>query len=246
MMAIFFTFDDDFLYPKNYVANMIDTIERFNRKALITVHGSIFAPDVDWYYERSRAYGIRQPLYEFKFVQLPGSATVAFHTSTLHIKYEDFPREPMVDLKFAIIAMEQNIPIIAIPRPQGWVKFLELEGLWQEYNGKITHHTPATIAAAPWSFDRFRDIYKPFIDQLDKKSYAWLDSEVLDCLESGVPDSWNETRQAKNSRNRHIELVQEINNTHRIQRYLKSQARKVKRYILLLLKIIKVIIRKYF
>lgn len=224
----YFTFDDDFIYPDNYVSNLIDAIDKFNRKAVVTVHGSLFAPDVDWYYERSKGYAVRQALNEYKFIHLPGSATVAFHTSTLKVQYEDFPREPMVDLRFGTLALEQNVPIIAIPRPKGWIKFLELEGLWEANLEVITHHTPATIKAGPWNFERFRKIYRPFIDQLDKNGLERLDSDVLDCLEEGVPQTWGETPQAVSSRLKHIELIQKLNNTHRISRFLKKIVRSVK------------------
>jgi len=216
----FFTFDDDFIYPNDYAAKMVAAIDMFNKKALVTVHGSIFAPQADWYYERSSVYEVRRELDSYKFVNLPGSGTLAFHTSTLDVKYEDFPRKPMVDLKFAILALEQNVPILAVPRPKGWLKFLELEGLWQQNVKEITHHTTETINAGPWSFDRNRNSYQELIHALEEKDLAKLDDEVMSCLDRGTPTSWSDTKLAFSTRSKHIELIQEINNTHRLRRFI--------------------------
>lgn len=223
-----FTLDDDFILPSDYVLKMKNAIDTFDKKAIMTVHGSIFAPNADWYFERSVVYEVKQALDHFRFVNLPGSATLAFHTSTLDIQYSDFPKTPMVDLQFAIQALEQQVPILAIPREEDWLSFLNYSGLWEVNKNEMTHHTTAMINHAPWSFNRCVTYYRSFAKNLDTADLKQLDPEVLACLEHGFPRSWGDTKIARITKARHKELIQTLNNTHKVSRFVKRKLRALK------------------
>lgn len=136
-----FTLDDDFVRPKNYVERMKDTIDLYDRRIVVGVHGSIFDPIGEWYYQRTAAFGWKQALYEQKLVSLIGSGLAAFHTSELDINFSDFLPNVMVDLQISIEARKRGLPIVCIERPAEWVQFIGYEGLWEEYVSKLTHHT---------------------------------------------------------------------------------------------------------
>jgi hypothetical protein len=223
-----FTLDDDFVFPADYISRMKHAIDRFDKKAIMTVHGSIFAPNADWYYERSIVYEVKQALDTYRFVNLPGSATLAFHTSTLDIQYSDFPKTPMVDLQFAIQALEQQVPILAIPREESWLSFLNYSGLWETNKNEMTHHTSAMLKHGPWSFDRCRAFYRTFANSLSPDLLTQLDTEVLKCLDHGFPRSWGDTKIARITKARHRELIQTLNDTHKISRFVKRNLRALK------------------
>lgn len=119
-----FTFDDDILYPANYVQRMIHFIELLSRKAIVGVHGVNF-PDGDFsdvsqrtvYYFGSMHYGA--------FVDLLGTGTTAWHSSLLKPNLDDFPTKGVCDLWFSRLATEAEIPLFSVPREKDWLKQIE-------------------------------------------------------------------------------------------------------------------------
>jgi len=206
----YFSLDDDFIFPSDYVAKMKGLLNEFNSSVTLTVHGSIFAPGAEWYYEKTVVYTARRALSAHKLVTLPGSGTFVFDQSSLKVRYEDFPPEPMVDLKFAILAREQNLPIICVARQEKWLESLAAPGLWEAFLERITHHTRVMRETAPWDFEVMREIYRPLFDRAVQHdpSAALLDPEVKLALRGGgIPSSWCRSVNTIKKRNDYLRLI---------------------------------------
>lgn len=131
--AYVFTLDDDLIYPTDYVARMIHQIEMLNRSSVVGLHGVIFPhgefaklSDRTVFHFRRQAPG--------HFVDLLGTGTTAWHSSTFKPTLEQFPSKGVCDLWFAAAAATQAVPLYAMPRTDNWVSEHTRfdDSLWRE------------------------------------------------------------------------------------------------------------------
>ncbi len=133
----YLTIDDDIIYPDDYCVKMIDAVERYNRKSIITVHGNkIKQPFTDFYKDRD-CFRHKESLASDTVVDFPGTGTVAFHTDTLKFSVEDFEHPYMSDIWLGLIARQRKIPVIAIARQQNWLKPVYVPGIFEKVSRDI-------------------------------------------------------------------------------------------------------------
>jgi FkbM family methyltransferase len=133
-----FTIDDDIDYPCDYFEALIRKIEFYDRKAIIGVHGTIFAKPVESYFKDRKVHSFRMELRRDAVVNQLGTGTVGFHTDLWRPSLEWFIEKGMADLFFAIEAKRRNITLIAMERPRGWLKSQDMpegngRGLYEEF-----------------------------------------------------------------------------------------------------------------
>lgn len=119
-----FTVDDKILYPRTYVQDMIRSIEKYGRKAVVSCHGRNFhanKPSKSYYFDIAQAFYCvyRQPEV---FVHEIGTGVLAFHTDTVQVSLEWFPCINMTDIWFSIEMQKRSIPMLIHPHPAGYVK----------------------------------------------------------------------------------------------------------------------------
>jgi len=122
--------DDDLLYPIDYFDKLIETIERHERRAVVTAHGTnIKQPVKDWFSCRN-TYGFSDILEQDIYVDVAGVGTTAFHSSTFNVlpTLQDFPVPFCRDLYFSIFCKKNNVPIISPQRSYGWILPLKVPG----------------------------------------------------------------------------------------------------------------------
>ncbi len=117
-----FTIDDDIDYSCDYFEALIRKIEFYERKAVIGVHGTIFAKPIESYFKDRKLYHFRDELRRDAVVNQLGTGTVGFHTDLWRPSLEWFTQKGMADIFFAIEAKRRNIMLVAIDRPRGWLK----------------------------------------------------------------------------------------------------------------------------
>jgi FkbM family methyltransferase len=117
-----FTIDDDINYPRDYFEALIRKIEFYDRKAVIGVHGTIFAKPIEAYFKDRKLYHFRDELRRDVVVNQLGTGTVGFHTDLWRPSLTWFKKTGMADLFVAIEARRRDITLIAMERPSGWLK----------------------------------------------------------------------------------------------------------------------------
>ncbi|MFI7481960.1 FkbM family methyltransferase [Kocuria sp. M1R5S2] len=125
----YLTCDDDIEYAPFHVHSIIDGIERYDRKAVVGWHGSIFSDDFQEFYNAKY-----RKVLSFRFlrgldtpVHLLGTGVCGFHTSTVRIGFEDFIHPNMADAFLAIAAHEQDVPMRVLSHQKDWAKPIEAE-----------------------------------------------------------------------------------------------------------------------
>jgi len=119
-----FTVDDKILYPPDYVIQMVDTIERTNRKAAISNHGRNFfknRPSTSYYFDIESQFSYLVT-YPFTFVHEIGTGVLAFHNDMCTATLDWFPNSNMTDIYFSIECQKRGIPLVIHPHKAGWLK----------------------------------------------------------------------------------------------------------------------------
>jgi len=118
-----FTVDDKIIYPDDYVHQMIGTIERAHRKAVVSNHGRNFhttRPSRSYYFDIAKIFSY--PLgYPLTFVHEIGTGVMAFHSDTVKPSLAWFPYTNMTDIYFSIECQKLGIPLIIHPHSEGWI-----------------------------------------------------------------------------------------------------------------------------
>jgi len=119
----YFTIDDDIIYPNDYTYRMIKFIQEHQNKIVTGVHGcTLNMNSMNNYYKDRSLIHFRHGLQKERRVQVIGTGTMAFHTSTINVKLNDFMYPNMADIWFSLLAQKQKIPMILISRMAGWLK----------------------------------------------------------------------------------------------------------------------------
>jgi glycosyltransferase involved in cell wall biosynthesis len=117
-----FFVDDDIAYPADYVQQLIRKIEFYDRKAVVGIHGTIFAKPFESYFKGRTLYHFRDELQRDAVVNQLGTGTVGFHTGLIRPNLKHFSETGMADVFFAIEMKKNNIPLICIERKKGWLQ----------------------------------------------------------------------------------------------------------------------------
>lgn len=121
----YFSVDDDIIYPSDYVSNMIDFLNKSKAPIIAGIHGSILNKEFNQYQtDRKilhRSMGLRQPVK----LDVLGTCTVGFRSSTIQFDVRRWPTINMVDLNFAIECERRKIMRYSIPRQPGWIQCIE-------------------------------------------------------------------------------------------------------------------------
>ncbi|NIU00775.1 MAG: hypothetical protein GWN01_07550, partial [Nitrosopumilaceae archaeon] len=119
-----FTFDDDLIYPENYVEDMIQAIDRYGKQAVITLHGKFVRKQtIQSFYGRSFIkFRCLDNQERNARVHIPGTGVMAWHSDTIQFDLEDFPEKNMADIWAGIKCQKENVPIVCLKHKKGYIK----------------------------------------------------------------------------------------------------------------------------
>lgn len=127
--AIYFTCDDDIVYPRDYVLHMTQELATQRGRAAVGVHGCLLNQPLVHYYDRATRHVLHfeSLLMRSRQVHLLGTGTVAFHTAYVSPTLEDFPAPNMADIWLARWLQVRRIPSVAVSRPAGWLRAIPVD-----------------------------------------------------------------------------------------------------------------------
>ncbi len=148
-------FDDDLVYPTDYVARMIRHVERHDRCAVVSAHGARLPAQVNGNYYRERTtFSCLGDISEEIQVHVVGTGALAWHTDCeLQLPpdpREVFPHRNMADIWLAIRLKKIGISAYVVPHKAGWLEALPGKGIYEETSGKEEHLVAALQEAGPW------------------------------------------------------------------------------------------------
>lgn len=119
-----FTIDDDLIYSPDYVFKMIMGVERYCRKAVVSIHGRRFThiPISSYYQCKCDAFRCFSNCPKDEFIHIPGTGVMAFHTDTIKPALKDFPTTNMADIWMGVLCQKTKTPVVMLAHEQGMVK----------------------------------------------------------------------------------------------------------------------------
>jgi GT2 family glycosyltransferase len=122
----YFSCDDDILYPKTYIEDMINAIEK--HKTIVTHHGRILNKlDVNYYNGGHKPFAcLHQNLHE-RLIDVAGTGVTAFRTdyfNPVDLYKQSYKFKRMSDIVFSYQAAKQNKFITILPHSKGYFKDL--------------------------------------------------------------------------------------------------------------------------
>ncbi len=120
----FFPVGDDIDYPHDYCETLQTHLDRLSDKAAVGVHAGVLRPPPASYGRDTKFLHYRSEQRRTQGVDILGTGTLAFKTSTLRFDVREWSDVNMVDLLFARTARERFVPLVMIPRRAHWIRAL--------------------------------------------------------------------------------------------------------------------------
>jgi len=132
--AVIVLFDDDILYPPDYVSSIKLALAQRGGQAVVGYHGAIFMPPHQSYSQHKHTFHFAQGLDRDVYVHELGSGTAAFVSSVFRPNPESWRHHNMDDLYLAAEALKAGLQLIALKREHGWITPLaenQDDSLWR-------------------------------------------------------------------------------------------------------------------
>lgn len=117
----YLTCDDDIEYPLDYVERLVSELDRREGEAIVGIHGDVLAPPYKSQDGRQNFFygsALEQP----QAVHLLGTGTTILCPAKVPVTLDAFRVRNHADIQLAIWAQQRGVPMVAVPRPERWLK----------------------------------------------------------------------------------------------------------------------------
>lgn len=122
--AIFFGFDDDIVYPPDYVVTLKEGLEAYDHNVIVGIHGAVFAHPMSSYLTDRKGHHRSAAQSEDGLVDILGTDSVAFATDHMSFDVTAWQKTNMLDLCLACEAARQDVPMVSLRHEADWVRGL--------------------------------------------------------------------------------------------------------------------------
>jgi hypothetical protein len=144
--GLYFSCDDDIVYPRDYVAVMREAVERWRGRALVTSHGRSYVPDPrSVHHVLPQSLGLySQNVRPGRWINHGGTGVMAWDTATVRVP-ATYPERNLADLQVAMWAQDNEVPTWLVPHEAHWFESLAmLDPLGLFKQSQSTHHARRT------------------------------------------------------------------------------------------------------
>jgi glycosyltransferase involved in cell wall biosynthesis len=120
--AIYFSIDDDIIYPNNYIETMLTHLRKYSYQCIVTCHGRFLESTAKTYRDCKNFYSFAKELTRDKSVHFGGTGVMAFDTSYVKIQLSHFFSINIADIWMGLYAQKHKIPIIVVSHDTDWLK----------------------------------------------------------------------------------------------------------------------------
>ena len=116
--------DDDIEYSRNYFEHLANSIEKYDRQAIVGLHGSnLLSPNQSYYSKEGRKkYTFRQQRDSDIRVEFLGTGVMAYHTENIAIPFSIFEENNMADVFLGLYAKQVGISLMCCANPTNLVR----------------------------------------------------------------------------------------------------------------------------
>lgn len=154
--AYYCMFDDDLIYPPDYIKYLINGSIRYNDKAVITLHGKTFKnPKVNhWRLDVEGIHACLNTVQNDTFVHVGGTGAMLFDSSLVTITEKDFKNLLYDDIEFSLLMQQQKIPIVVLRHTSEYLKYQEVgeDTIWNRTtrNPEMTNDLNRLVQSIEW------------------------------------------------------------------------------------------------
>ncbi|TCJ13419.1 hypothetical protein EZJ19_10230 [Parasulfuritortus cantonensis] len=133
--AVFLFLDDDILYPADYVQRILAGLRRYDYRAWVGFHGTLFLPPHERFVLHRKTFPFFKRLKRDRQVHLLGCGTLACHSALLGMNPEGWRHPRLDDLYMATEAAGAGIDLIALRRPARWLRAIaqnQPDSMWRQ------------------------------------------------------------------------------------------------------------------
>ena len=174
----YFSIDDDFIYPKDYVDGHLELLKKYNNQVVVTLHGKILhkLPLKNYFQKgikKKYKYHWFKNLNYNTLVHILGTGVSAFDTSIIRINRKNFKYLYMDDIEVSMQLQKQKVPIIVRKHEKDYLIGLKpktikgVKPLYEEYIDDDSTHTE-NINSIAW------EMHKP--DRWENEKESWYGS----------------------------------------------------------------------
>jgi hypothetical protein len=122
----YLTFDDDLLFPSNYVPHILEAVDKYD--GIVSYHGRTYPRPFADYMKWLENHRCISEVHGDHPVDIVGTGCCAFHTSRLKVNIADFKYRNMADVFISVLAHQQNVPMWVLAHERNYIKYLYPEG----------------------------------------------------------------------------------------------------------------------
>jgi hypothetical protein len=154
--VLFFSCDDDLVYPPDYVSRTLARAPRPTGE-ILTYHGRILTTPVTRFYLSGSKFHWFHAVPEDACVHVGGTGVMAFWIRDFQPLPEMFPHEfpLMADVHVAVEAQRRHIPIRVLRHPAGWIRpsgrLDPADSIFANFKDRDTRHVERLNHVARWS-----------------------------------------------------------------------------------------------
>jgi len=133
--CIVMCFDDDIIYPSDYVEKMKLKLYQCDGRVILGVHGGYFLPPYTSYIKDRQMFHFSASLEIDTQVNLIGVGTAVWLSSRLEVDLVAWKYPTKNDLSFALTAVQQRIPMVLVARQKNWLTSIKRDvsdSLWNK------------------------------------------------------------------------------------------------------------------
>ena len=143
--CLFFGFDDDIIYPPDYVDHMTAALHRHQFTPVVGIHGAVFHMPPGPYVTKNRqVLHFQKPVRLDVHVDQLGTGTMAFHSGCLDLDIRQWTHHHCADLMMMIECIGQGIPRFAVRRGRGYLVPIAQNQADSLYRASLADHSTQT------------------------------------------------------------------------------------------------------
>lgn len=124
--CIYVCADDDIYFTSNFVPYMRRVLAQYQDRAIVGLHTSVFVKPFTSYKKSQSGVSIYAGLLADSLpVDIIGTGAAMFSSAVLSVNAEEWPKVSMTDLRLAIEAEKQGIPLYGVARKRALVATIE-------------------------------------------------------------------------------------------------------------------------
>lgn len=124
------TCDDDLFYEDGYVKRMVEAVDHYERRAVVSMHGRLMRfPTKSYYRDRREVYHCLKPVPDDVRVHVVGTGVLAWHSDAVTFTEDDFPQDypNMADIHVSVKLERLGIPRYVVSHTGTEIRHLPID-----------------------------------------------------------------------------------------------------------------------